>query len=280
MTGLIDIFKESLPYPIQDIKTLLIFGVFFVVMELSDIFLGWGINLDPSIKSLLGVLAFIAALFVLGYFISVLRQTISGYDGLPEIDFKSNLLDGIQYIIVAIIYMIIPFIISIIIAGATGVFSNIFKIVTFMSENPDVMIVTFMSENPDVMQNATSFTQAVPQELLSGLVGGLAITAIISAIIFIIFALLLFIAAARLADTGSIKEALMVNKVIEDISAIGFGRYIGWYIILIIIFLVFGIIVAILSLIPYLGTVIVALVCTPFIYLFQGRTLGVLYAEK
>ena len=102
MTGLIDIFKESLPYPIQDIKTLLIFGVFFVVMELSDIFLGWGINLDPSIKSLLGVLAFIAALFVLGYFISVLRQTISGYDGLPEIDFKSNLLDGIQYIIVAI----------------------------------------------------------------------------------------------------------------------------------------------------------------------------------
>ena len=277
MTGLIDIFKESLPYPIQDIKTLLIFGVFFVVMELSDIFLGWGINLDPSIKSLLGVLAFIAALFVLGYFISVLRQTISGYDGLPEIDFKSNLLDGIQYIIVAIIYMIIPFIISIIIAGATGsiiiagatgVFSNIFK------------IVTFMSENPDVMQNATSFTQAVPQELLSGLVGGLAITAIISAIIFIIFALLLFIAAARLADTGSIKEALMVNKVIEDISAIGFGRYIGWYIILIIIFLVFGIIVAILSLIPYLGTVIVALVCTPFIYLFQGRTLGVLYAEK
>ncbi len=44
MTGLIDIFKESLPYPIQDIKTLLIFGVFFVVMELSDIFLGWGIN--------------------------------------------------------------------------------------------------------------------------------------------------------------------------------------------------------------------------------------------
>ncbi len=87
MTGLIDIFKESLPYPIQDIKTLLIFGVFFVVMELSDIFLGWGINLDPSIKSLLGVLAFIAALFVLGYFISVLRQTISGYDGLPEIDF-------------------------------------------------------------------------------------------------------------------------------------------------------------------------------------------------
>ena len=268
MTGLIDIFKESLPYPIQDIKTLLIFGVFFVVMELSDIFLGWGINLDPSIKSLLGVLAFIAALFVLGYFISVLRQTISGYDGLPEIDFKSNLLDGIQYIIVAIIYMIIPFIISIIIAGATGVFSNIFK------------IVTFMSENPDVMQNATSFTQAVPQELLSGLAGGLAITAIISAIIFIIFALLLFIAAARLADTGSIKEALMVNKVIEDISAIGFGRYIGWYIILIIIFLVFGIIVAILSLIPYLGTVIVALVCTPFLYLCQGRTLGVLYAEK
>lgn len=268
MTGLIDIFKESLPYPIQDIKTLLIFGVFFVVMELSDIFLGWGINLDPSIKSLLGVLAFIAALFVLGYFISVLRQTISGYDGLPEIDFKSNLLDGIQYIIVAIIYMIIPFIISIIIAGATGVFSNIFK------------IATFMSENPDVMQSATSFNQAIPQELLSGLAGGLAITAIISAIIFIIFALLLFIAAARLADTGSIKEALMVNKVIEDISEIGFGRYIGWYIILIIIFLVFGIIVAILSLIPYLGTVIVALVCTPFIYLFQGRTLGVLYAEK
>ena len=34
MTGLIDIFKESLPYPIQDIKTLLIFGVFFV--DLND----------------------------------------------------------------------------------------------------------------------------------------------------------------------------------------------------------------------------------------------------
>ena len=35
MTGLIDIFKESLPYPIQDIKTLLILAIYFWVGELT-----------------------------------------------------------------------------------------------------------------------------------------------------------------------------------------------------------------------------------------------------
>lgn len=268
MTGLIDIFKESLQYPIKDIKLLLIFGVFFVVMQLSNILFGWGVNLGSAVNAILGILALVAAILVFGYFVAVLRENISGSDAVPEIDFGTNFIDGIKYLIVAIVYMIIPFIISVIIAAVTGVFGNAIE------------IGSIISQNPELIENATALTQGIPQDLLAGLFGGLSITAVISVILFIIFVLLFLIASARLAETRSIKEALLINKVIEDIGEIGFGRYIGWYIIYIIIALVLGIIFAIISAIPYIGALLSALVCSPFIYLFNGRALGLLYGEK
>ena len=127
MTGLIDIFKESLQYPIKDIKLLLIFGVFFVVMQLSNILFGWGVNLGSAVNAILGILALVAAIFVFGYFVAVLRENISGSDAVPEIDFGTNFIDGIKYLIVAIVYMIIPFIISIIISSLIFFFSCIRK---------------------------------------------------------------------------------------------------------------------------------------------------------
>ena len=44
MTGLIDLFKEALVYPTKDYKALLIFGVVFLVANLTSVLGSWGIE--------------------------------------------------------------------------------------------------------------------------------------------------------------------------------------------------------------------------------------------
>ena len=59
MTGLIDLFKEALVYPTKDYKALLIFGVIFLVANLSSVFTAWEIELNSGILGLLALISLI-----------------------------------------------------------------------------------------------------------------------------------------------------------------------------------------------------------------------------
>ncbi len=268
MTGLIDLFKEALVYPTKDYKALLIFGVVFLVANLTSVLGSWGIEINTTVIELLGIVSLILYFVTQGYMLSVLKETINFGEDIPALDIFANLVDGLKLLVVEIVYYIIPTIIVLIVGWLSGTYSAVFKIVEFMGQ-----------EVTNTTVNATTMVNTVPQEYWSALFAGLLITAIVAMVLYIIFGLLLEIAMCRLAKYDSIGEAINIKEVIGDIQEIGVGRYIGWYIILLIITIILGLILGLFTAIPYVGILIGFLVMAPFIALFGTRALGNLYAD-
>ena len=57
MTSLIDLFKEALVYPTKDYKALVIFGVIFLIANLSSVLIAWNIEINGSVISLLAIVS-------------------------------------------------------------------------------------------------------------------------------------------------------------------------------------------------------------------------------
>ena len=268
MTDLIDLFKEALVYPTKDYKALLLFGVIFLVANLSTVFTVWGIEVNATVLSLIGLVSLLLYFVTEGYIISIIRETLDFNDEIPALDIVANFIDGLKLLVVEIIYYIIPTVLVLVIGFLSGTFSAVMNIVNYVGE--DVVNTTV---------DATTLVNSVPQEYWAALFTGLVITAILAMILYIIFGLLVEIAMCRLAKYDSIGEALNIGEVIGDIREIGIGRYIAWYLLLIIITIVLAIVLAIFLNIPYVGVLISFLVIAPFISMFASRALGTLYTD-
>ncbi len=268
MTGLIDLFKEALVYPTNDYKALLIFGIIFLVADLTSVLGSWGIEINATVVGLLGIVSLILYFVTQGYLLSVLKESINFSEDIPALDIFANLVDGLKLLVVEIVYYIIPTIIVLIVGWLSGTYSAVFKIVEYMGQ-----------EVTNTTVNATSMVNTVPQEYWASLFTGLFVTVIVAMILYIIFGLLLEIAMCRLAKYDSIGEAINIGEVIGDIQEIGVGRYIGWYILLFVITLILGLVLGLITAIPYVGILIGLLIVAPFIALFGARALGNLYSD-
>lgn len=268
MKSLTDIFKGALEYPLQDYNILLVLGVIFLVSNLSSILINWNMNPGVVVLGILGLVSIILYFVVQGYSLSVIKQTVEGSDTVPPFNFPLNLIDGLKLLVVEIVYYIIPAILVIIIGFLTGTFSSIMNIVNYIGQ-----------QTTSTSLNATQVAQTIPTEYVTALFTGLTITVVIALILFIIFGLLLEIAMCRLAKYGTIGEAINFGEVIGDIKEIGLGRYIAWYVLLILITLVFSFVIALITAVPYIGIIVSFLICAPFIALFGSRALGNLYSD-
>ena len=268
MTGLFDLFKEALAYPTKDYKALLIFGAIFLVANLATVLGSWGIELNAAVLGILGIISIILFFVTEGYILSVIKESINLNDEIPALSIMENFIDGLKLLIVEIVYYIIPTIIVLIVGWISGTYSAVSKIVEFVG-----------NDLANTTVNATTLANTVPQEYWAALFTGLAITALVAMILYIIFGLLLEIAMCRLAKYDSIGEAIKFGEVIGDIKEIGLGRYIGWYILLLIIAIVLGFVLGIITAIPFIGVLIAFLVGAPFIALFAARALGSLYSD-
>lgn len=101
---------------------------------------------------------------------------------------------------------------------------------------------------------------------------------ILGVILMIVFTLLLEIATAKLAETGSITDAINFKVVVEKISSIGWGRYIVYAIIMAILGIVCFIIQLIVSMIPAVGPIVSDTIVVSFYIMFSSIALGKLCA--
>ena len=94
-----DILKDSVKYPLIDIKSLLIIGVILLVGSLLD---SLGVYTDNASIGVLGtILSLIVSVFILGYSLDILKFGIDLKDEFPMIDIKNNLKNGVKMIIVS-----------------------------------------------------------------------------------------------------------------------------------------------------------------------------------
>jgi|GEM_PF-357827 len=307
MISLSEIFKDSIKYPFANIKLLLILGIFCIVFKLPSIAFSLGVKSSTSYMLLL-IISLIVYFIIDGYGISVIKESILMSDLAPKFDIVENFVNGIKKTIISIIYFIIPAILSAIVAVLTGTLKLGSEIFTYIANSNGVVnstvnvanntvavangstslangttvianSTTAFSNSTNLLTNVSAIYDIVPKDILSSFFTAAVITVVVSLILFIIFGLFDIIAQCRLAKYGKLTEALKINEVIKDISNIGIAKFIGWYILVLIICFVISFIAGLLSAIPYIGIIILPLIFMSFVILFQSRSLGLLYSN-
>jgi hypothetical protein len=173
-----------------------------------------------------------------GYSMKILR----GEKPAPEVDDWGTLfIDGIKYVIVALIYAIPLIIVWVIVIGASAV--------AMMSGDATAMMAAF---------------------------GAMAIGLLVMLVLGIIIAVFEIIGIVRFARTGSIGEAFNFTEILATIGKIGWVPYIIAIVVLCVVAIIFGIIVTILMMIPLLGILIYLCLIAPWT-LFISRYVCQLY---
>ncbi len=298
-----EMIKEAIVFPSKDLGPLAIYIVMTIIMA----FLSFGgfiyaILTDDIVSTIIGIIisiiAIIIELILMGYQIKLIKTGIDNEETAPAFEWKEDCITGIKYLVVKIVYCIIPALITFIVALATNVPANINSLLTeitnsFAASSSESALSTFATLNStanstDYMAafsslNSTNGTNAIPaihvsDAVINSLVTSLTITAIVALIVFLIFAILQFIAEARLANNGSLGGALNFIEVFKDIGKIGYGKVIGTFLLIVIVVavinLVFGFIV---GFIPVFW--IFTLILTPYLLFFSKRTAGLLYSD-
>lgn len=262
-----EIITDAIKFPISEPKKFLIFCVLIIIMSLSTVLPSYGID-NSTLTIILSLVSLIVSFIVLGYALDVIKGGSEGEGILPDYDFVKNFVMGIKALILDIVYFIIPLIIVLIVASATGLFSSLTNI-----------IYTSIDAMANGTSNATVIMAAIPQTTINTFANALTITLIVAIILFIIFSLLAFTATVRLAKSGSITEGLRFGEILRDMSNIGFGKIILTLIVVYIITFVLAFVVGLIGMIPYIGVFIGMFIGVPFILLFFYRAIGLLYAE-
>lgn len=96
-------------------------------------------------------------------------------------------------------------------------------------------------------------------------------------LVMLLFGLFLAMATAHLAATGSIKEALRFGVIQEMISTIGWGDYLLWYLLMLVLVMVAVVLMALISIIPILGTFIGWILIQPYLVILVARSVALAY---
>jgi Protein of unknown function (DUF4013) len=193
----------------------------------------------------------------LGYYLRIIKSTLAGLDELPDFEHVGELfIDGIKILIVCIIYAIVPLIfyaLSFAFAGSATVPSSISSSSVF----------------------SFSYLPA-----LTGISVVFFILAVISAIIISIFA---FMGMANMAyHESEIGAALRYREILDIIAAIGWGNYILWWIVLMLIIIFGGFIIGIVGgiLLFFVIGFLVFLLGYSYLVIFQARSVALIFASR
>lgn len=180
----------------------------------------------------------------LGYLLKIIKTSFKGSDELPDFDnWKSMYLNGIKLILTVIIYFL-PIIVFVLILNPSQIFS-LFN---------------------------TNFSL---YNLWSMLLGS-----IVQIIIFIAIGVIEFLGIANMAlYDGEISAAFRFREIINRISMIGWKKYLIFYLIIWILgFLTF--IISILMLFILIGIIIIPLLIIPYFMTLNARFLALIFASS
>lgn len=180
----------------------------------------------------------------LGYLLKIIKTSFKGSDELPDFDnWKSMYLNGIKLILTVIIYFL-PILVFVLILNPSQIFS-LFN---------------------------TNFSL---YNLWSMLLGS-----IVQIIIFIAIGVIEFLGIANMAlYDGEISAAFRFREIINRISMIGWKKYLIFYLIIWILgFLTF--IISILMLFILIGIIIIPLLIIPYFMTLNARFLALIFASS
>ena len=270
----IDIIKDSFIFPSKDMKTLLIYVLLSLI---AGAFSGIGILvyilgfIQPECFMWGGIAIVISMLIgwvMYGYSVSVIKSGIDLSDEVPKFEWWENFIIGFDNFIVTIVYFLIPAFITLIVGYMTNIYGNLFIV------GREIYLQTHYS----YMGSSSAVAFNTISQALANLVVSLAITLTAALVVFVIFSFIQTMAEARLANTGSLSEALNVFEAAKDIGRIGIGKVI---IVIILVIVVTGVVEmvfsALFNIVPILS--ILSIIVTPYLLFFAQRAVGLLYSD-
>lgn len=275
---IMDIIKEAFLFPSQNLEKL---AIYIVITFVVGILIGGGVILTAFgayggefiyiiLSLILIILGIIVSFIISGYQLGILKSGIDQVPEAPSFDWKNDLINGVKMLVVSIVYFIIPMIITLIIAFVTNIPGQFIDIFQQAAVAP---------ANVTAATNATApVVSGVSEAAMAALGTSIAITAIIAAVLFIIFAFLHTMGESRLANTGSLGEALNIPEAFKDITRIGVGKVVAVIILMIVVVSVItGILGYIYGQVPQLS--ILSVIVTPYLTFFAQRATGLLYSD-
>lgn len=272
---IMEIIEDAFKFPSKDWAKLAIYIVLAVIsgilIAIGVVMLALGL-MESVAVAVIGAIILILALLVIfivsGYQISIIKAGIEHAESAPEFDWKGNLITGVKYIILNIVYFIIPAIIVLIVAWATNIFGMVYEMGNLM-----------YTASANAPANTTvEFTNVIPQSLMINFGTAVAIVALIAFVLFIIFAIIQTMGQSRLAKTDSLGNALNIPEAFKDIGRIGWGKVLAVVILVFVIIFVINAVIAGLN--NYIaGISILSLIVTPYLTFFAARATGLLYSD-
>jgi len=192
----------------------------------------------------------IVNLIVTGYASRVLKES-PGADSPPKLENYGDLfIGGLKIAVVSIIYMLIPLILI-----AAGVGSFFAAMAT---------------------EGGPGFMPGAFKPAYMGLLTGTGIVlALIGLLIAFVMLILLAAGIAHMIKTEKFGKAFAFSEILNLIGKIGWGKYIAWLILIVILAAIVG---AIAGAIPVVGWLLAAII-GPAVTVFYFRSLGLLYSE-
>jgi hypothetical protein len=272
---IMEIIKEAMVFPSKDIVKLAVYIALSVVSVLLGafgiIYLAIGVA-SQSFWIIIGLIAFIAALILgfitTGYIVSIIRSGIEHEESAPQFMWKENLVTGIKFVVLNIVYFIIPAIVVLILGWVTNLFGM-----------ASIMFTRMMYASMAAPANATvTIADVVPQSMIISFGNSLIIVGIVAFILFVIFGFLETMGQCRLAKTDSLGYAVNIPEAFRDIGRIGFGKVIGLTVLIFVIILVINCIISGLN--AYIaGFSILSIIVTPYLSFFAASASGLLYSD-
>ncbi len=268
-----DLIKDAFLFPSKNPRVLLIYIILAILVG--------GLSTTGTLIYALGfvvpegflwgglavVIAMVIGWVMSGYLISVIKSGIDLDDEVPEFVWWDNFITGFDNFIVSIVYFIIPAFIVAVVGYATNIYGNIMTV---------AMAIVAEAQGAYLGTSVIAY-DAIAQAMVN-LVFALATTISVAVVLFVIFSFLQTMAEARLANTGSLSEALNVFEAAKDIKRIGVAKVI---IVILLIFVVVAVIEMVLSAVysyvPFLS--ILSVIVGPYLVFFAQRAVGLLYSD-
>lgn len=236
------IISNSFKYPFYDFKRLVMVCILFALLLILPI----GLIFNSDVVQILGLIAILAFMLIFpGFGISIIRKGSVQSEEIPSLRIGRNIVDTLKLLVLRILYMLVPIIIFLVMIFALGI--------GISGSGLDFQISYALSSFGTIF--------------------------IISYIIYLIFSLLSVLAKARFAAHNSLVEALKIHKVLKDISDIGIGRVIGWFILMGVLLGILSFVCIFILFIPYVGFILYLCFALPIILIIDSYSLGLLYSS-
>lgn len=271
-----EIIKDAFLFPSKNsgrFAIYLLLSVLMVGFALGGIFT-YAYGIIDTENYLIGgiyiIITMLIGFIIFGYHIKTIKSGIEHDDNVPVFELYEDFMTGFNNVLVLILYFITPTLIVMLVGFGTNLIGNAMEVIN------EIILQIF---NVYVLEGSIDIAGIAISLALTDFVNSLAITLAVALVVFLIFTILYLMAEARLANTGSLKEALNIFEAAKDIKRIGVGKFVLLLLAILVVIAIIEIILIIaLTFYPFLLSVIY-IILTPYMALVSQRALGLLYSD-